>query len=105
MTNYEVLREFDSGLSESELERAVERSSGAIEEMRGEGTVISYLGSEVFTDESGLAWATMCRYDADSEGVVREHSERAKLPVNGVFFRGTPLGGIAPRTGVVPKAA
>lgn len=105
MTNYDVLREFESGLSEEELEQAVDRSSTAIEEMREEGAVISYLGSDVFTDEDGLAWATMCRYDADSEDDVREHSERATLPVRNVFVRGIPLAGIAPRSGVVPKAA
>lgn len=105
MTNYEVLREFETGLSETDLAGAVERSSDAIEEMRAEGVEISYLGSEVFTDEDGLAWATMCRYDADSDTTVREHSERADLPVSNVFLRGTRLAGIAPRAGVVRKAA
>lgn len=105
MTNFDVIREFESGLSEQELAGAVERSSDAIEEMREEGTVISYLGSEVFVDEDGLGWMTICRYDADDEETIRDHSERATLPVRKVLFRGTPLAGIAPRSGVVPQAA
>lgn len=105
MTNYEVYREFDSGLSGDDLEQAVERSGAAIEEMRGEGESISYLGSQVFVDEDEMAWATMCRYDATSEEAVRDLSERAELPVNEVFLRGTPLHGIAPKAGVARQTA
>lgn len=105
MTNYDVLREFGSGITQGELDQAVERSAGAIESMREEGHVISYLGSEVYTDESGAITATMCRYDAESEADVREQSERAELPVSGVFLRGSPVDAAAPRAGVVPKSA
>jgi len=105
MTNYSVLREFDSGLSRDTLEAAGDRSIETIEEMRGEGTAISYLGSDVFVDEDGLAWGTICEYDADSEATLSEHSERAELPVSGVWMRGNPLAGVAPRTGVAPKPA
>lgn len=105
MTNYAVLREFEQGLTQADLDDAVERSGAVIEEMRGEGTAISYLGSSVFTDEQGLAWATMCRYDADSEATVEDHSERSELPFSGVFRPGTSLEGIAPETGIRPKAA
>jgi hypothetical protein len=99
------MREFDSGLSRDVLEAASGRSIDTIEEMRGEGAAISYLGSEVFVDEGGLAWGTICDYDADSEATLREHSERAELPVSSVWMRGSPLAGVAPRSGVAPKPA
>lgn len=105
MTNYDVLREFGPGITQDELDQAVERSGEAIETMREDGHAISYLGSEVFTDESGTIKATMCRYDAESEAAVREQSEHAELPVSGVFLRGDPVDATAPRTGVVPKTA
>ena len=105
MTNYNVLREFDDGITQDELEQAVERSSEAIESMREDGHAISYLGSEVFADEAGSIMATMCHYDAESKSDVREHSERGELPISGVFLRGEPVDASAPRAGVVPKAA
>lgn len=105
MTNYDVLREFGSGITQGELDQAVDRSSEAIESMREDGHAISYLGSEVFVDEAGSIMATMCRYDAESESDVREQSERGELPVSGVFLRGMPVDAKAPRAGVVPKTA
>lgn len=105
MTNYNVLREFAGGITQDELDQAVERSSEAIESMREDGHAISYLGSEVFVDEAGSIMATMCRYDAESESDVREQSERGELPISGVFLRGKSVDANAPRAGVVPKAA
>lgn len=103
MTNYEVLREFGAGITQSELDQAVERSGEAIESMREDGHAISYIGSEVFVDEEGTIMATMCRYDAESESDVREQSERGELPVSGVFLRGKPVDAKAPRAGVGTK--
>ena len=105
MTNYNVLREFGSGITQAELDQASKRSSAAVESMREDGHVISYLGSEVFVDEAGTIMATMCHYDAESESDVREQSERGELPISGVFLRGQPLDANAPRAGTVPKAA
>lgn len=105
MTNFDVLREFGSGITQAELDSAVERSGEGIEAMREDGHAISYLGSEVFVDDEGTIMATLCRYDAGSETEVREHSERAELPVTGVFRRGTPVDATAPRAGVVAKTA
>ncbi|MFC7098443.1 nickel-binding protein [Halobaculum marinum] len=105
MTNYHVLRLFGDGVSRDELDAAVERSRATVEEMRGEGTSIAYLGSDVLDGSDGLAHGTMCKYDATSEEVVRKHSERAELPLSEVFVPGTPLAGIAPESGVAMKAA
>lgn len=105
MTNYHVLREFDTGATRAELDQAVDRSRAAVEEMRGEGIGIAYIGSQVFDGEDGLAQATMCRYDAPSEADVRDHSKRAELPLSSVFVTGVPLDGIAPESGVAMKAA
>ena len=105
MTNYDVFREFGDGITQSELDQAVERSGDAIESMREGGRTISYLGSEVFVDDEGTIMATLCRYDAESESDVREHSDRGQLPISGVYLRGDPVAARAPRAGVGQKAA
>lgn len=104
MTNYDVLREFGTGISQAQLDQAVERSNDATESLREDGHAISYIGSEVFVNEAGDIMATMCRYDAESESVVREQSELGELPVSGVFLRGKPVDAQAPRAGVGVKA-
>lgn len=103
MTNYDVYREFGSGITQEELDAAVERSGEAIETMRMEGQIISYLGSDVFVDEDDRIKATICRYDAESVEQVENHSEEAELPFDIVFMRGTPVPGTAPRAGVAAK--
>lgn len=105
MTNYHVLREFGEGITQAELDEAVERSNAATEGMREDGHAISYIGSDVFVDDSGDIMATICSYDAESEESVREHSERGELPLTGVFRRGMSVDATAPRAGVAVKAA
>ena len=104
MTNYDVLREFEAGITNEQLEQAVESSGEAIEELRTGGVPMSYLGSQTFLNEDGSIGATMCRYDADSEATLREHSERAGLAVSDIFVVGPPHAGMAPKTGVTSKS-
>jgi hypothetical protein len=105
MTNYDVLREFEAGITGEQLEQAVESSGEAIEELRNEGAAMSYLGSQTFLNMDGSIGATMCRYDADSEATLRKHSDRAGLAVSNIFVVGPPHDGIAPTTAVTSKAA
>ncbi len=100
MTNYHVLREFGDGVTEELLDEAVDRSNEATESMREDGHAISYIGSEVFVDEEGTIMATICSYDAESEEDVREQSERAELPVSGVYLRGESIDAAAPMAAV-----
>lgn len=100
MTNYHVLREFGDGITRVELDRAVERSNAATESMREDGHAISYVGSEVFVDDSDKILATMCSYDAESEEAVRQQSERGELPLSSVFLQGEAIDAHAPRAGV-----
>jgi len=105
MTNYDVLREFEAGITNEQLEQAVDSSGEAIEELRSEGVPMSYLGSQTFLNEDGSIGATMCRYDADSEATLRKHSDRAGLAVSGVYEVGPPHVGVAPKVGVTSKSA
>ncbi|WP_265110568.1 DUF4242 domain-containing protein [Halosolutus halophilus] len=105
MTNYDVLREFEAGITNEQLEQAVESSGEAIEEFRSGGVPMSYLGSQTFLNEDGSIGATMCRYDADSEATLREHSERAGLAVSDIFVVGPPHAGMAPKTSGTSKSA
>ena len=105
MTNYDVLREFDAGITNEQLEQAVDRSGEAIEDLRSEGVPMSYLGSQTFLNEDGSIGATMCRYDVDSEATLRKHSDRAGLVVSNIFAVGPPHVGIAPKVDVTSKSA
>lgn len=105
MTNYDVLREFEAGITSEQLEQAVESSGEAIEELRSEGVQMSYLGSQTFLNGDGMIGATMCRYDADSEATLRKHSDRAGLAVSGIFVVGPPHAGVAPKSGVTSESA
>lgn len=104
MTNFSVLRQFGDGVTQDELEMAVDRSNEATESMREDGHAISYIGSDVFVDGEGSIVATICRYDAESERDVREQSERGELPVSGIYREGDPVEANAPLTGVASKA-
>jgi len=104
MTNYDVLREFETGITNEQLEQAVESSGEVIEELRTKGVPMSYLGSQTFLNEDGSIGATVCRYDADSEATLREHSERAGLAVERYLRGRPPHAGMAPKTGVTSKS-
>ncbi len=104
MTNYHVLREFGDGITQEQLDEAVDRSNKATESMREDGHAIAYIGSDVFADGDGNIRATICSYDAESEDDVREQSTRGELPLSGIFLRGTAVDAEAPRAGVGQKA-
>lgn len=105
MTNYHVLREFGDGITQDELDQAVDRSNQATEAMREDGHAIAYIGSNVLVDEHDAIMATICSYDAESEEAVHEQSERGELPLSGVFLQGKAVDAQAPRAGVGQKPA
>lgn len=93
MTEYEVYREFENGIPEAELEGAVEACGETIEEMRGEGAEVSYLGSEVLLNDDGAIVGTMCCFDGESREQIEELNHRAGVPFSTTYQRGTPVKG------------
>lgn len=98
MSEYEVYRAFDDGLTREELAGAVEKCGEAIENLRTEGEDVSYLGSEVLLDDEETIVGTMCCFDASSREIVEELNERAGVPFTRTYRRGTPVEGERSKT-------
>jgi hypothetical protein len=93
MHDFLILRELDDPISHDDLDAAAEQSGETLEAMRGEGTEIGWVDSEVLTNDDDQVVGTFCHYQAESEDAVYEHAERAGLPATKVTRRGTPLEG------------
>lgn len=97
MPEYEVYREFESGLTEPELHGAVEACGEKIEQLRTEGEHVRYLGSEVLLDDEGSIVGTMCCFDGESREQIEALNERAGVPFVTTYRRGSPVEGEAPK--------
>lgn len=93
LNDYLILRALDEPITRDDLDAAAEASGEALSALREEGVGIRWVDSEVLTDDEGQVTGTFCHYRAESEDVVREHGERAGLPVTRVDRRGEPLAG------------
>lgn len=98
MTEYNVFRRFDDGLSRDELDGAVQACGEAIEDMRAEGADVRYLGSEVLLDDDGDITATVCCFDGESREQIETVNERAGVPFATTYRRGVPVEGEAPKS-------
>lgn len=93
LEDFLILRELDEPISTEELEDASEKSGKALKELREEDVGIRWVESEVLTNEEGQVTGTFCHYQAETEDAVREHADRAGLPVTRIDRRGEPLEG------------
>lgn len=93
LTDYLILRELPEPVDHEELEAAAGASGDALKELREEGRGIWWFESEVLEDDEGQVTGTFCHYGAESEAVIREHAERAGLPVTRVDRQGSKLEG------------
>lgn len=98
MTEYNVFRQFEEGLSREELDGAVGACGQAIAEMRAEGADLTYLGSEVLLDEEGTITGTVCCFDGESREQVEAVNDRAGIPYTTAYRRGVPVEGEAPKS-------
>lgn len=93
LEDFLILRELDEPITDDELKAAADLSTEARQELRDEGIVIWAVKSEVMKHETGDITGTHCHYRAESEEAVREHANRANLPVTRLTRRGQPLAG------------
>ncbi|MEF8843491.1 MAG: DUF4242 domain-containing protein [Haloarculaceae archaeon] len=93
LNDYLILRALDDPITREDLDAAAEASGEALSELREEDVGIRWVDSEVLTDDEGRVTGTFCHYRAESEDAVREHGERAGLPVTRIDRRGQPLEG------------
>jgi hypothetical protein len=78
------------GVAGREIERALVPLGPVTEQMRAEGTVVTWLGSMIVPQDE----ACFCHFDAHSEGAVAEANRRARV----AFDR------IVPAVAVTPSA-
>ena len=93
LQDFLILRELDGTITREELDGAATQSGSALEELHDEGIGIQWVDSEVLTTDEGRVAGTFCHYQAEDESAVREHADRADLPVTKITHRGEPLAG------------
>ncbi|MXV62797.1 DUF4242 domain-containing protein [Natronorubrum sp. JWXQ-INN-674] len=93
LEDFLILRELDEPITRDDLEAVDERSTACRRELDDEGMNVRAVESEVLTDEDGNVTGTHCHYKAESEAAVREHANRAGLPVSRIDRPGRPIGG------------
>ena len=93
LEDFLILRDLDEPISEAELDASAEQSGETLRTLRAEGVGITWVDSEVMTNDEGQVTGTFCHYRAEDEDAVREHAERAGLPATRVSRRGSPLDG------------
>lgn len=93
LDDYLILRALDDPITRDDLDAAAEASGEALAALREEDVGIRWVDSEVLTDDEGRVTGTFCHYRAEDEDAVREHGDRAGLPVTRVDRRGEPLEG------------
>ncbi|RQG97770.1 nickel-binding protein [Natrarchaeobius chitinivorans] len=93
LEDFLVLRELEEPITQEDLQTVDERSTACRWELDDEGMKVRAVESEVLTDEDGNVTGTHCHYKAESEEAVREHANRAELPISRIDRPGQPLGG------------
>lgn len=82
LINFGIWREMDEALTNEEAKQeALEASQGAIAELSEEGVEMEWVRTDVLEDPDSGTDCAYCHYRAPSEEVIKDHSERAGLPV------------------------
>jgi len=82
LVDFGIWREMDADITDEEAKQeALESSQGAIQELEEEGVEVEWVSTDVLEDPESDSECAYCHYRAPSEEAIREHSERAGLPV------------------------
>jgi hypothetical protein len=82
LMDFGIWREMDQDLTHEEAKQAaLEASQGAIEELAEEDVEVEWVRTDVLENPDGDGDCAYCHYRAPSEEAIKEHSERAGLPV------------------------
>lgn len=100
-----VVERYLPGLSRTDLLPRISRLEPVIEELRGEGAVVRYLGSAIVLEDE----ACFCQFEASSVAAVSEVNRRADLPfdriVPAVLVQPTQRSGEMSISTSIPKTA
>jgi Asp-tRNA(Asn)/Glu-tRNA(Gln) amidotransferase A subunit family amidase len=82
LIDFGIWREMDADITDEENKReALKASQGAIAELEKEGIEVEWVSTDVLEDPKSDTECAYCHYRAPSEEAIKEHSERAGLPV------------------------
>lgn len=82
LIDFGIWREMDANITDDQAKQeAYEASQEAIEALREEGIEVEWVSTDVLEDPEDDTECAYCHYRAPSEEAVKEHSERAGLPV------------------------
>lgn len=82
LIDFGIWREMDEELTDEKTKQAaLDASQGAIAELREEGIDVEWVSTDVLENPDSETDCAFCHYRAPSEEVIKEHSERAGLPV------------------------
>ncbi len=82
LIDFGIWRRMEEDVTAEETKReTLEASQRAITELRNEGVAVEWVRTDVLEDPDGDTDCAYCHYRAPSEEAIREHSERAGLPV------------------------
>ncbi|TSD13985.1 DUF4242 domain-containing protein [Haloglomus irregulare] len=82
LIDFGIWREMDADITDEETkQKALQASQGAIAELKEEGTEVEWVSTDVLEDPESGSECAYCHYRAPSEEAIKQHSERAGLPV------------------------
>ena len=82
LIDFGIWREMDEELTNEEAKHeALEASQGAIAELGEEDIEVEWVRTDVLENPNSDTDCAYCHYRAPSEEAIKEHSERAGLPV------------------------
>ena len=82
LNDFGIWREMDEELTNEEAKQeALEASQGAIAELGEEDIEVEWVRTDVLENPNSDTDCAYCHYRAPSEEAIKEHSERAGLPV------------------------
>lgn len=88
LEDFLILRNFDEPISEGTFRAGAEEAMDVLQNLTDEGVKIRWRKSHVRTEADGAVVGTMCQYQAEDKAVLREHADRAGLPVNRIDHHG-----------------
>ena len=91
LEDFLILRDFEAPIPEETFRAGAEAAMDVLQNLTEEGVGISWRKSHVRTEADGAVVGTMCQYQAEDEAALREHADRAGLPVTRIDRHGKTL--------------
>ncbi|MFC6719079.1 DUF4242 domain-containing protein [Natrialbaceae archaeon GCM10025810] len=91
LEDFLILRNLDEPLPEETFRAVAEGAGEVLQDLNDEGVGIRWAKSYIRTKPDGTVVGTFCHYQAENEEALREHADRAGLPVTQIDLHGKTL--------------